>query len=84
MCGRFVIAGNKAALRDAFGVDETYEDELKPSWNVASMQGVLFVSEQVREGTLVRRLEVARWGLVPGWSKDPKAQTRILCTSVSD
>jgi putative SOS response-associated peptidase YedK len=78
MCGRFVIAGNKAAIRDAFSVDETYEDEVKPSWNVAPMQGIPFVSEQVREGTLVRRLEVARWGLVPGWSKDPKAGARMI------
>ena len=44
MCGRFVIAGNKAAIRDAFSVDESFQDELKPSWNVAPMQGIPFVS----------------------------------------
>lgn len=70
MCGRFVIAGNKAAIRDAFSVDEAFQDDLKPSWNVAPMQGIPFVSEQLREGELVRRLEIARWGLVPVWSKD--------------
>jgi putative SOS response-associated peptidase YedK len=73
MCGRFVIAGNRAAIRDAFSVDEAFQGELKPSWNVAPMQGIPFVSEQLREGELVRRLEIARWGLVPVWAKDPKA-----------
>lgn len=78
MCGRFVIAGNKAAIRDAFSVDETFKDELKPSWNVARMQGIPFVSEQLREGELAPRLEIARWGLVPVWSKDPKAGARMI------
>lgn len=78
MCGRFVIAGNKAAIRDAFSVDETFKDELKPSWKVARMQGIPFVSEQLREGELVPRLEIARWGLVPVWSKDPKAGARMI------
>lgn len=73
MCGRFVITDYKAAIRDAFSVDETFQDELEPSWNVAPMQGIPFVSEQLREGELVRRLEIARWGLVPVWAKDPKA-----------
>ncbi|MHA7191951.1 SOS response-associated peptidase family protein [Arthrobacter sp. MDT2-16] len=81
MCGRFVIAGNKAAIWDAFSVDGSFQDEVKPSWNVAPMQGIPFVCEQLREGELVRRLEIARWGLVPVWSKDPNAGARILCTS---
>ena len=78
MCGRFVIAGNKAAIRDAFSVDESFEDELKPSWNVVPLQGIPFVSEQLREGELVRGLEIARWGLVPVWSKDPNAGARMI------
>ena len=67
MCGRFVVSGSKQAIRDAFSVEETFEGELRPSWNVAPMQGIPFVSEQVREGEIVRRLELARWGLVPVW-----------------
>jgi putative SOS response-associated peptidase YedK len=42
------------------------------------MQGIPFVSEQLREGELVRRLEIARWGLVPVRSKDPKAGARMI------
>jgi putative SOS response-associated peptidase YedK len=78
MCGRFVIAGNKTAIRDAFSVDEAHQAEVKPSWNVAPMQGIPFVSEQLHEGELVRRLDIARWGLVPVWSKDPKAGARMI------
>jgi putative SOS response-associated peptidase YedK len=84
ICGCFAIAGNKAAIRDAFSVEESFEDELKPSWNVAPMQGIPFVSEQLREGGLVQHLGLARWGLVPGRLKDPKAGARILCTSASN
>jgi putative SOS response-associated peptidase YedK len=78
MCGRFVIAGNRGSIRDAFSVDEAYQAEVKPSWNVAPMQGIGFVSEQLHEGELVRRLEIARWGLVPAWSKDPKVGARMI------
>lgn len=78
MCGRYVVTGSKAAIQSAFSVEETLESELRPSWNVAPMQGIPFVSEQLREGELVRRLEVARWGLVPVWSKDPKAGARLI------
>ncbi|WP_104181870.1 SOS response-associated peptidase [Arthrobacter sp. B0490] len=78
MCGRFVIAGNKATIRDAFSVIESFEDELKPSWNAAPMQGIPFVSEQLREGELVRRLEIAHWGLVPVWFKDSKVGARMI------
>lgn len=48
------------AIRDAFSADETYEDELKPSWSEAPMQGIPFVSEQLHDGALTRRLVVAR------------------------
>ncbi|WP_307843275.1 SOS response-associated peptidase family protein [Arthrobacter sp. MSA 4-2] len=34
--------------------------------------------EQLCEGELVRRLEVARWGLVPVWSKDSNAGAKMI------
>jgi putative SOS response-associated peptidase YedK len=36
------------------------------------------VSEQLREGDLVCRFEVAHWGLVPVWSKEPKAGAGMI------
>jgi putative SOS response-associated peptidase YedK len=65
MCGCFIITDYKAAIRDAFSVDETFKDELKPPWNVAPMQGIPFVAEQLREGALVRRLEIPAGGWFP-------------------
>ncbi|GAA1117553.1 SOS response-associated peptidase family protein [Arthrobacter flavus] len=82
MCGRFVIAGNKQALLDTFEVITDQSADMQPSWNVAPMQDIRFITERPdADGVLERRLEAARWGLVPVWSKDPKAGARILCTS---
>lgn len=39
VCGRFVIAGNKAAIRDSFSVDETFQDEFKPSQEAPRIRG---------------------------------------------
>lgn len=78
MCGRFVIAGNWAAMIDAFQVDEAMEDEIRPSWNVAPMTGIPFVSERIEEGTITRRLDLARGGLVPVWAKDAKIGSKMI------
>lgn len=43
----------------------------RPSWNIAPTDPVLVFFESQREGEeRRRRLEVARWSLVPGWSKE--------------
>ncbi len=33
------------------------------------------------EGTFDRRLLIAKWGLVPFWSKNVKIGSRLLCTN---
>ena len=80
MCGRFVIAGNKADLIDAFEVDESVEDELEPSWNVAPTDTVQLVVERLdpETGELTRRLETARWGLIPSWAKSASVGSRMI------
>ncbi|MBG6181826.1 SOS response-associated peptidase [Arthrobacter sp. CAN_A1] len=79
MCGRFVIAGNKQALVDTFEVITDQSPDIQPSWNVAPMQDIRFITERPdADGVLERRLETARWGLVPVWSKDPKAGARMI------
>jgi putative SOS response-associated peptidase YedK len=80
MCGRFVIAGNKADLIDAFDVQESVEDEISPSWNVAPTDTVQLVVERLDPdtGELVRRLEPARWGLIPSWSSSAAAGARMI------
>ncbi|MHA7280410.1 SOS response-associated peptidase [Arthrobacter sp. MDT2-2] len=80
MCGRFVIAGNKADLIDAFDVDESLVDEVEPSWNVAPTNTVQLVVERLDPdtGELTRRLEPARWGLIPSWAKSAAVGARMI------
>jgi len=80
VCGRFVIAGNKADLVDAFDVDEALEDEVRPSWNVAPTDTVQLVVERLdpHTGELTRRLEPARWGLIPSWAKSASVGARMI------
>ncbi|WDF34132.1 SOS response-associated peptidase [Arthrobacter agilis] len=80
MCGRFVIAGNRADLIDAFEVDESVGDEVRPSWNVAPTDTVQLVVERLDPdtGELTRRLEPARWGLIPSWATSASVGSRMI------
>jgi putative SOS response-associated peptidase YedK len=77
MCGRFVVAGNKADLVTSFEVQDAPAD-LRRSWNVAPMTDIPLITEKATDGELTRRLETARWGLVPVWAKDPKIGSRMI------
>lgn len=58
-----------------FEVDVTGAILPEPSWNIAPTQQVRVVIDSLPKGEEVvepvRRLESARWGLVPGFAKDP-------------
>ncbi len=71
MCGRFVLMSSGEALAEAFGVETP---ELSPRYNIAPTQEVI----AVRAGEGGRELARLRWGLVPSWSKDPKAGNRLI------
>ena len=74
MCGRYASSRDASDLVDAFQVDETPEQVLPPSWNVAPTDPVYVVLQ--RDG--VRTLRVVRWGLVPSWSRDAKGAARLI------
>ena len=74
MCGRFVAASDPDQLAAWFDVDETRTDELPASYNVAPTMPVYAVSEHADRRYLVS----FRWGLVPTWSDDPKAGSRMI------
>lgn len=67
MCGRFAITLRTEALKDFFALAETVE--LMARYNVAPTQPVVVIRRI--EGRRCARF--ARWGLVPGWVKDPRA-----------
>ena len=77
MCGRFVVAGAANDLVEMFDVDLVADNMPAPSFNVAPTDRVPIVLDTIPKGAdpddePVRRLEAARWGLVPSWAKDVK------------
>jgi len=72
MCGRYVAAQDPAALVAEFEVAAPPEQYLAPNYNVAPSSSVYIVVDK-RHGDEppIRSLEVAKWGLVPSWAKDP-------------
>ena len=78
MCGRFVVAGATADLVEMFDIDLIAPGLPGPSFNVAPTDRVSIILDTIGKDAAVddepvRRLEAARWGLVPVWSKDPKS-----------
>jgi putative SOS response-associated peptidase YedK len=70
MCGRFVLKESDEEVGAFFETDRTGEGLPLPSWNIAPTQTIMVVVESAKgEDVPVRRLEPARWSLVPTWSK---------------
>lgn len=78
MCGRFVVAGDGPDLVGVLRVDLVADDLPAPSYNIAPTATVAIVLDSAKAEPPVRRLEPARWGLVPAWAKDPKIGVRAF------
>src|SRR5688500_10977171 len=67
MCGRYTLISNPEAIRALF----RYEGlpNFPPRYNIAPTQPIAVV--RMVEGR--RELALLRWGLIPGWVKDPRA-----------
>src|ERR1700716_404132 len=72
MCGRFVITSPRAAIRQAFGYAE--QPNFPPRYNIAPTQPIPVVI--VENGA--RHFKLMRWGLVPGWVKDPREFSLLI------
>ncbi|MNY17416.1 putative SOS response-associated peptidase YedK [compost metagenome] len=68
MCGRFSQTASPEALALAFGLAEV--PALGPRYNIAPSQPIPII--RLDASDRARHLSLARWGLVPGWTKDPK------------
>lgn len=64
MCGRFYLAATAAEIRKRFKVDDV--PDLVPRYNVGPTQLSPIVVPAGRD----RQVRMARWGLVPSWSRD--------------
>lgn len=90
MCGRYAAQRDADALAREFDVDLVNEqaEAMEPSWNVAPTDPVRVVldravhdeqaegeqAESAKPTTRRRELHVARWGLLPAWSKGRRAK----------
>jgi putative SOS response-associated peptidase YedK len=64
MCGRFYLTAAAAEIKRRFKVDDV--PDLVPRYNIAPTQPCPIVVPEGRD----RRVQMARWGLVPSWSRD--------------
>ncbi|KTQ85126.1 hypothetical protein NS226_20680 [Aureimonas ureilytica] len=75
MCGRFTLTDPPRAISERFLVDAL--EPFPPRYNIAPTQPVLVLrADEHRRGEkgAVRRIgHLARWGLIPSWTKDPSA-----------
>ena len=78
MCGRINMALDPSDLVDELGIDHSsYEHQER--YNVPPGGTLpIIVDRPDPNGLVQRRLEPARWGLVPGWAKDLKIGYRAF------
>lgn len=79
MCGRYANFLTDQQLADAFAIATVADDVrlLPESWNVAPTQPVAIIVPDPDAPT-ERTAQVARWGLVPSWAKDPSIGSRMI------
>jgi putative SOS response-associated peptidase YedK len=82
MCGRYADLRRDSDLINTFQVQDVRDPELEPSWNVAPQQNVRIILERLKKDDpdepAKRQLCTARWGLVPGWAKDPAIGNKLI------
>ncbi len=78
MCGRFVVAKAASELVGVLRIDLEGDDLPEPSYNIAPTAPAAIVLDSTNPEHPGRRLERARWGLVPGWAKDPSIGARAF------
>jgi len=70
MCGRFTLHTPESQIREAFNLEHTEPLGLESRYNITPSQDVPIV----RDTETSREMVMARWGLVPNWSKEPKTK----------
>lgn len=76
MCGRVVTASGPEELSEYLGADAIVDVLDGPDHNVAPSRRLPVVWTSEEDGG--RLLGTARWGLVPGWAKDPAIGDRMF------
>ncbi len=79
MCGRFAITKTPDAMRRLFRYDD--HQWFPPRHNIAPTQPIPIVRSTRRGGSTVRRLALARRGLIPAFVRDPRRFSLLLNTT---
>ena len=74
MCGRFASDLPPELVARLFGARNALTN-LAPNWNTAPTQQAMVVRRHPETGE--RNLDALKWGLLPSWTKDLKAQRPI-------
>jgi putative SOS response-associated peptidase YedK len=72
MCGRFYLIASAAELKKKFSLDHAIE--LVPRYNIAPTQSAPIIRGEAKS----RSAHMARWGLVPSWSRDLSLGARMF------
>lgn len=72
MCGRFVADIPTEVLKQLFSLMEA--PQLEPRYNVTPGQPVAVIRNQADHN----RIDLLKWGLVPGWSKEPGIGSHLI------
>lgn len=72
MCGRYAVTLPPEAMRDLFRTLNLID--YPPRYNIAPTQPIVVIWEQGGR----RTAQLVRWGLVPGWAKDPRELSLMI------
>lgn len=75
MCGRFSLVEDPAIGAPQLFTRDQRGEAFRPRYNIAPTQPVLAV---IGTGDGQRSLGHLRWGLIPGWAKDPAIGNRLI------
>lgn len=74
MCGRYAAARDAADLAIWCEAERLPATDLRPRYNVAPTSEAYLVVDE--EGT--RSIDIAKWGLIPSWSRDAGHASRMI------
>ena len=72
MCGRYSLHANPEVIALAFKLG--LMPEIKARYNIAPSTQILIVRDDKEKG---RVADLYRWGLIPGWAKDPAIGNKL-------
>src|ERR1700722_15039161 len=75
MCGRYRLSRRKQLIDEYFETAES-ETEWTPRYNIAPTQFVPVIRQHPKEP--IRELSLARWGLIPSWSRNSSIAAQMI------